>query len=339
MSGVNAAKRHRRVASQTRARRCPYAALVNAPRIALVTYAQLPDLDVDDAPLLGALTERGVHAEAAVWDDPEVDWSSFDLVVIRSTWDYMDRLVEFLEWAERVSEVSTLANPVEVLRWNTDKLYLRDLEARGIGVVPTKYLFPDEHNEGRKIHARIPGRAEFVVKPTVSAGSKDTARFRSGDVDDRGAAMRLTRGLLSAGRAVMIQPYLTAIDEAGETALMYVGGLFSHAARKGAILTEFGAALSEPFMAEEMSAREPSPAERAVGDAVIEALRDLVPGAPSAAFPLLYARVDVVPDDEGNPLVLEVEVTEPSMFLRVGSGSVERVADSIVARALRARMG
>ena len=311
---------------------------MNAPRIALVTYAQLPDLDADDAPLLGALAERGAHAQAAVWDDPEVDWASFDLVVVRSTWDYMDRLGEFIAWAERVSEVSTLANPVEVLRWNTDKLYLRDLAARGIGVVPTKYLFPDEHNEGRKIHARIPGRAEFVVKPTVSAGSKDTARFRSGDVDDRGAAVRLTRAMLSAGRSVMIQPYLKAIDEVGETALMYVGGLYSHAARKGAILTEYGAPLDEPLMAEEMSPREPSAAERAVGDAVIAALPELVPGADPSAFPLLYARVDVLTDDEGNPLVLEIEVTEPSMFLRHGVGSVERFADTVVARALRARM-
>lgn len=116
------------VTSQTLRRRSPYAALVNAPRIALVTYAQLPDLDADDAPLLDALTETGAHAQAVVWDDGDVDWASFDLVVVRNTWDYMDRLEEFLAWAERVSQVSTLANPVEVLRWNTDKAYLRDLE-------------------------------------------------------------------------------------------------------------------------------------------------------------------------------------------------------------------
>jgi len=302
-----------------------------------VTYAPLPDLDADDAPLLDALASRGAHAEAVVWDDPQVDWSGFDLVVIRSTWDYMDRLEEFLAWAEQVSEVSTLANPVEVLRWNTDKAYLRDLEAHGIAVVPTKYLDPEVHNEGRKIHARIPGRAEFVVKPTVSAGSKDTARYRSGDVEDRGAAVRHVRRLLSEGRSVMIQPYLKAVDEVGETALMYVGGLFSHAARKGAILKDFGFALDEPLMAEEMSPREPSPAERAVGDAVIAALPHLVADA-GAAFPLLYARVDVVPDDEGRPVVLEVEVTEPSMFLRLEPGSVDRFADTVVARALRASM-
>ena len=313
-----------------------YAAVVTAPRIALVTYAELPDLDADDAPLLAALAARGVEASATVWDDPAVDWSGFDLVVLRSTWDYMDRLEEFLAWADRVAAVSTLANPVDILRWNTDKIYLRDLEQRGIAVIPTKYLDPAIHNEGRKIHARTPGRGQFVVKPTVSAGSKDTARYRSGDVDDRGEAMRHTRRLLREGRGVMIQPYLTAVDDVGETALIYVGGLFSHAARKGAILAGFGSAQDEPFMAEEMTVREPSPAERAVGDAVIAALPDLVTGADGAEFPLLYARVDLLPDDEGNPLVLEVEVTEPSLFMRLAPGSVERFADTLVGRALRA---
>lgn len=314
-----------------------YASVVSSPRIALATYDRLPDLDVDDAPLLAALQGRGVHAEAVVWSDESVDWSSFDLVVVRNTWDYMDRLAEFLAWAQRVSEATTLANPVEVLRWNTDKSYLRDLEAEGIEIVPTKFLDPAEHNEGRKIHARIPGRGQFVVKPTVSAGSKDTARYRSGDVDDRGAAMRHTRRLLSEGRHVMIQPYLASVDEVGETALIYVGGLFSHAVRKGAILNGFGDPLAEPLMAEEMSTREASPEERAVADAVIEALPRLVGECESATFPLLYVRVDLLADEDGKPVVLEVEATEPSLFFRFTPGTVERFADALVGRALAAR--
>lgn len=310
---------------------------MNVPRIALATYTLLPELDDDDAPLLDVLASRGVHAEAVVWDDPAVDWGAFDLVVIRNTWDYMDRLEEYLAWAERVSQVTTLANPLEVVRWNTDKIYLRELERHGVAVVPTKYLDPAEHNEGRKIHARTPGRGQFVVKPTVSAGSKDTARYRSGDVDDRGQAMRHTRRLLDDGRHVMIQPYLTAVDDVGETALIYVGGLFSHAVRKGAILRGFGDPLDEPFMAEEMSPREASAAERAVADAVIEALPELVGGCERAEFPLLYVRVDLVPDADGRPLVLEVEATEPSLFFRQAPGTIERFADAIVGRALAAR--
>ena len=307
------------------------------PRIALATYSALPELDVDDAPLLTALKGRGVHAEAVVWDDPAVDWSGFDLVVIRNTWDYMDKLEDFLAWAERVSQVTTLANPFEVVRWNTDKHYLAELEEAGIATVPTKFLDPSAHNEGRKIHARIPGRGQFVVKPAVSAGSKDTARYRSGDVDDRGAAMRLTRRLLSEGRHVMIQPYLSAVDEVGETALIYVGGLFSHAVRKGAILQSFGDPLAEPLMAEEMSPREASPEERAVADAVLAALPQLVGGCDSAEFPLLYVRVDLLPGEEGTPLVLEVEATEPSLFFRFAPGTIERFADAIVGRALASR--
>src|SRR5690606_14984602 len=143
--------------------------------------------------------------------------------------------------------------------------------------------------------------------------------------------------LLSEGRSVMIQPYLNAIDEVVETSLMYVGGLFAHAARKGAILKYLCFALDEQLMAEEISPRQASTAEPAVSDAALGALPQLVADA-GAAFPLLYARVDVVPDDEGRPVVLEVEVSEPSMFLRLEPGSVDRFADTVVARALRASM-
>ena len=305
-------------------------------RIALATYAQLPALDADDAPLIEALAARGAEARAVVWDDPAAIWASYDLVVVRNTWDYVGRLDEFLAWAGRVEAVSALVNPSEVLAWNTDKTYLQDLESHGVAVVPTKFLDPAIHNEGRKIHARTPGRGEFVVKPSVSAGSMDTARYRSGDVGDRGAAMRHTRRLLTAGRGVMIQPYLGGIDEVGETALVYIEGKFSHAARKGPIL-RFDQSASEPSMAEDMSRRDPSPAERELADAVVEKLPALVPGCVDEG-PLLYTRVDLLPDEDGNPVVLEVEVTEPSLFLRLAEGAVDRFADAIVVRARAARL-
>lgn len=304
-------------------------------RIALATCSQLPELDADDAPLLDALAARGADAQAVVWDDPAAIWASYDLVVVRSTWDYVGRLDEFLAWAGRVEGVSTLANPSTVLAWNTDKTYLRDLDEQGIAVIPTKFLHPAIHNEGRKIHARTPGRGEFVVKPSVSAGSMDTARYRSGDVKDRGAAMRHTRRLLTAGRGVMIQPYFSGIDEAGETGLVYLAGEYSHAARKGAIL-QLGEGPAEASMAEELSPREPSPAARELADAVVATLPSLVPGYDTDE-PLLYTRVDLLPDEDGNPVVLEVEVTEPSLFLRLADGAVDRFADAIVARARAAR--
>lgn len=304
-------------------------------RIALATYSQLPGLDADDAPLLGALEARGADARAVVWDDPAEIWASYDLVVVRSTWDYVGRLDEFLAWARRVEAVSSLANPSTVLAWNTDKTYLQDLEAQGIAVVPTKFLDPAVHNEGRKIHARTPGRGEFVVKPSVSAGTMDTARYWSGDVKDRGAAMRHTRRLLTAGRGVMIQPYFSGIDEVGETALVYIGGTYSHAARKGALL-QLGADPAGPSMTEDMSPREPSRAERELADAVVAVVPSLVPGY-DAAEPLLYTRVDLLPDEDGHPVVLEVEVTEPSLFLRLGAGAVDRFADAVLARARAAR--
>lgn len=309
---------------------------MTAPRIALATCAALPQLDPDDAPLLAALAARGVDARATVWDDPAVDWAGFDLVVVRSTWDYTERLPEFLSWAERVSQLTTLVNPVEVLRWNTDKRYLADLAAAGLPVVPSTFLDPQMHNEGRKIHARMPGRGQFVVKPAVSAGSKDTARYRSGDVDDRFNAVAHIRRILDTGRAAMIQPYLEAVDEVGETALVYVSGLFSHAVRKDAILTRFGDPFAETFMDEKMSPRDASHAEREVGDAVVAAIPKIL-GREDGGIPLLYVRIDLIPGEDGTPLVLEVEATEPSLFFRVASGTVERFADAVLGRAMASR--
>jgi hypothetical protein len=297
------------------------------PRIALATCSTFPDLDADDAPVLTALADRGIEAVPAVWDDAAVDWAGFDLVVVRDTWDYSPRREEFLAWA---ASVPAIANPVEVLTWNTDKTYLRDLEAAGLPTVPTIWLDPARNLTSRAVHTRFPAIGDFVVKPTVSAGAKDTGRYNSNEADERGQAIVHARDLLRAGRHVMVQPYLSRVDVAGETALVYIDGEFSHAVRKGPLLEGPYRGVEGLFKQEQMEARDASAEERAIGDRVVAALPEVAPGA--AGAPLLYTRVDLLPGPDGSPVLLELELTEPSLFLSLADGALDRFADAIARR-------
>ena len=280
-------------------------------RVAIATTAELPDLDDDGPALLAALAALGVDAEPAVWDDPDIDWGAFDLVVIRSTWDYVDRYDQFLAWLESVAAVTRLANPLGIVRWNTDKRYLAELTAAGLPVVPTTWAEPGQSYE------LPPG--EIVVKPAVSVGSRDTSRYLPEQAAD---AREHVDRLLAEGRTVMLQPYVSSVDARGETALLYLGGEYSPAIRKGPLLTVGAAPVEGLFAQEDIQAREATPIEREVGDRALAA----VPGGPGG---LLYARVDLVEDDAGDPIVLEVELTEPSLFLDFCPGSAKRLAAAI----------
>jgi glutathione synthase/RimK-type ligase-like ATP-grasp enzyme len=301
-------------------------------RLAFATCADLPDLDPDDRLLRDALVARGIAVDVAVWDDPTVVWASYQHVVIRSTWDYTERQTQFVDWTRRVEQTSELLNPAEVIAWNTDKTYLRDLEERGLPIVPTIWLDPDRNMSSRAINSRLPAFGEFVIKPTISAGSRDTGRYDASATQQRMLAITHAKNLMAVGRKVMLERYLRAVDTAGETGLVYLDGAFSHAVRKSALLRgpfregELDGAL---YRGEVIAPREPSPAERELGDRVLAALGEIFGGLER---PLLYARVDVIPDDDGSPVILEVEVTEPSLFLGHAAGSVDRAADAVAAR-------
>lgn len=306
-------------------------------RIALATCSALHGLDPDDAALVAALAERGAHAEAAVWDDAEVVWDAYDLVVVRSTWDYAQRQPAFLEWARRVDAVTRLANPLPVLRWNTDKHYLRELESVGIPIVPTMWLEPARRFSSRALHTRFPAQGEFVIKPAVSAGSIDTGRYTAMDAQSRGLAIQHARRLLAADRTVMVQRYLTSVDTVGERAHIFLDGQYSHSVLKGAMLDGPDVGVDGVYREEHMSPLEASERE-------IEFSRDVVRGARRAFTrtadgvdlapdPLLYARVDVVTDDAGVPVLMELELVEPSLFTTLAEGALARFADAIVERA------
>jgi glutathione synthase/RimK-type ligase-like ATP-grasp enzyme len=283
-------------------------------RIALATCAEIPDLDEDGPALVEALSRRGVNAVPAVWDLVGVDWSVFDLVVVRSTWDYAERRDLFLDWAASLPRV---LNPLAVLRWNTDKHYLHDLARAGVETVPTRLVEPTE--------TFSPPDGRFVVKPAISAGGRSSGSYERQDAADAGAHVR---ALQAEGRTVMIQPYLDAVDTHGETEIIYLGGRYSHAIRKGPLLPIGTRPTRQLYLEETIEAREPTADEREAAERAIAAV-------PFERSELLYGRVDLVPGDGRTPLVLEVELTEPSLYLGFAHGAPERLADAIMAELSR----
>jgi len=291
-------------------------------RVALVTAAAARNFDEDLVPLDVALRETGVDASIVDWDDASIDWSLFDLTVLRSTWDYSTRLAEFLAWIDRIAPATTLLNPQDVVRWNTDKHYLAQLANAGVPTVPSTFVEPGDDVRSSLDAFLARSGDEFVVKPSVGAGSRDAQRYASSESD---AALAHAKRLLDADRSVLLQPYLGRVDAYGETALMFFEGRFSHAIRKGPLLRRGEGPTRALFAAEHITTREASADEIAVAEQTLAAI--------PFAKPLLYARVDLIHDDAGAPCVLELELAEPSLFFAQAPGSAERFAQAIVARA------
>ena len=283
-------------------------------RLLLATCSAFADGDADDRLLLEPQTASNVAASFAVWDDADVDWSAGP-VVLRSTWDYPMRREAFLRWARSVPQ---LHNPLELVEWNSDKVYLAELDRAGVPVTPTTVTRPGED-------VVLPDDREFVVKPSVGAGSRGVGRFRPSAA---AAAQEHSRVLQDAGRTVLVQPYLADIDRHGETALMYLGGRFSHAIRKGAMLPDDTTHdLSDPdavFVGETIEARTPSAAEIAVSDQAVSYVCERFGVVP------LYARVDLLPGP-GGPVVIELELIEPSLFLGYADGAADQFAACLAA--------
>lgn len=290
-----------------------------ALNIALVTARPARGLDEDEPPLLLALQAAGCDVQIAEWDDAQVEWAQFDIALLRSAWDYAERVSEFLSWVDRASKLTQLLNPPAVVRWNTDKHYLAALARAGIATVPSTFVEPGQDPLGaiRKF-LELHAHAELVVKPAIGAGSRDTQRHRRTESDP---AVAHTRRLLDAHRSVLLQPYLQRVDHDGETALMFFEGRFSHAIRKGPLLPAGGAATTGLFAAEAITPRTPGADELELAQKVVAAVPFDTP---------LYARVDLIRDDHGAPCLLELELTEPSLFFPHAAGSAEKFSAAVL---------
>ena len=282
-------------------------------RVFLVTYDALPGLSDDDRPLLGELWSLGIKAEAAVWDDPKIDWNAADAVVIRSTWDYFLKPAAFEAWVERLSAAGApLWNPPAVVRANADKRYLKDLEARGVTVVPTEWV---ERGAAADLDALLASRGwtQAVVKPTVSGNAFRTSRVARGEA---GGQTALDEVLAHSG--AMVQPYLAEIAAEGEWSFIFLGGEFSHAVLKSPKAGDFR--VQEAYGGR--TARVDPPAEL---------LAQARAAAAASPGPWLYARVDGVRRG-GGLAVVEVELIEPALYLAHAPGSAARLAAAVMAR-------
>ncbi len=273
------------------------------PPIAFVTCVNLPEPDPDEDLLLTACREAGIEAELAGWDDPDVDWARFGCAVLRSTWNYYESPHRFRDWLRRSSGLTRLYNGTGLIEWNLDKRYLGELAKRGAQVVPTRY--PERASDLKQVILGS-GWERFVIKPTVSAASFKTRSFLRTEMDAAEAF-----GEEFGDRSMMVQPYMRSIENGGEVDLVFIEGQLTHGVVKHPRFHDGEESVSEAI--------EPSPEQAQIANAVIAQVDQ----------PWLYARVDLMMDEQGRWLLSELELIEPSLFLLQHPPALSRFVDAL----------
>ena len=283
-------------------------------RISFVTYAAHADLTPDDRLAVAVLEQLGATVSASIWTDPTIDWSGFDAIVLRSTWDYYERAAEFREWIDALDALKApLWNPPPVLRWSMNKTYLKDLEKAGVSVVPTVWLSKGDTPYLRGILVERDW-AEAIVKPVISANAARTWRVSMANAAQFDAQLMDS---LKIGD-MMVQPFIAEIQTRGEWSMMFIDGEFSHAVRKTPSAGDFRV---QATYGGTSIADQPS-------DRVLAAARRALDVAPS---PWMYARVDGVETASGFVL-LELEMLEPSFYFAYAATGATRFAGAILDR-------
>lgn len=285
-------------------------------RIALATCAHLPEPDHDEAPTLAALRAAGHEAAPLPWDDPAADPAAFDVVVLRATWNYPQHVEAFCAWLDRTAQVTTLLNPADVVRWNLHKRYLLELAAAGVPIVPTRFVDRGATTDLAALLAET-GWTEFVVKPAISAGSWLTRAFTADQVAEAQAFL----DQLTAERDAMVQRFMGRVRTDPERAIVWIDGAVSHVLHKALRLADDDEAVTGGLVADAD--------ERAIAEQVMEAL------PAGVAERLLYARVDVMPDDDGRLVLSELEVCEPSLFFPKAPQALARFVAGVERLGLR----
>ena len=283
------------------------------PSVAFVTYREQVDVAPDDRLVAETLRRRGVEVKAVIWDDPKADWSRYDVIVIRSCWDYFHDPERFRSWIEQLeTSGAQVFNPLPIVRWNHDKVYLRDLEERGIEIAPTYWC---SRENPPQIHDVLVANNwnKAVVKPTISGTSMLTWMVNRADCDSYNALL----AELLLERDMMIQEYMPEIEE-GEWSLIFFDGQFSHAAVKRAkagdfrVQDEHGGTWSQ----------------EAASASLISQGRKILECVPET---LLYARVDGILR-QGRFLLMELELIEPMLYIGDNQSAADAFAERIIAR-------
>jgi glutathione synthase/RimK-type ligase-like ATP-grasp enzyme len=240
-------------------------------------------------------------------------------VILRSTWDYVDRFDEFVVWLDRVESQTRVVNGRNAIGWNIDKHYLAELAAVDVPVVPTLFVEVGDTADGLDAE-----RSVWVVKPAIGAGSSGAKRCTRVEVDAHIVVLH------ALGRAAMVQPYLDMIDAESETSLVFIndgsGLRYDHAFSKAAILQEVGVAAGVEREGD-LAVKEEIGPRNATGEQIGLAEQVLASAPVQAVGPLAYARVDVVPTPTGSVL-MELELIEPSLYFNSSDGSAARAASA-----------
>jgi glutathione synthase/RimK-type ligase-like ATP-grasp enzyme len=286
-------------------------------RIAIATCESPPVPDADAELLLPELRDRGAEPELVAWSDPQADWAAYDLVWVSSTWDYHERLEQFRAWLRAVGSVTRMENPRELIDWNLDKGYLRELAEAGVPTVPTIWTMPRADDLAAEVAAQ--GWSELVVKPTVDLGAFNLVRAKPEE-----AAAAVER----IDAPAMVQPFLPSLAEEGELSLVYVRGELSHVVRKTPAAGDFRV---QSQYGGTYTPAELVPGAEEIGRTTFDALSA---HAAAGDRPPLYARVDLVRDEDGGLCLIELELIEPALFLaEAGEAAVTRFAAEILAAA------
>jgi glutathione synthase/RimK-type ligase-like ATP-grasp enzyme len=270
-------------------------------KIALASCLELPGWERDDHPFHDALTSQGVTYTIHPWEDSSVKWEDYDACLIRTTWNYQVNLEKFLAWAEEVSQKTKLLNPYPVIHWNSHKSYLKDLEAKGAPVLPTKWLSQGGKYDVKDLLADWDVERAFL-KPAVGATARETLRFHVHDEAGLGQAQAHIERLVP-DEDLLLQPYYKSVETFGELSLLFFGGELSHSVRKIPIPGDYRVqddhgAKDEPYA--------PEPEFVELGREILSRM-DVEP---------LYARIDFLTADDGSRRVNELELIEPSLFFR-----------------------
>ena len=270
-------------------------------KFAIATCFNIPEPDVDEDLTLSAFERRGHEVHLAAWEDQSIDWSDFDAVIIRSTWNYPLQVDAFAEWVQNVNDQTTLLNPAKIILANLNKRYLVDLASCGIPVIPTDWLYPKNANSLQELLRR-----KSVIKPAIGAGSLDARVFEPNQIDDAIAWL----GRQAAHREFMVQPYLNSVNTVGEQSIVVIGSEPSHRIVKHPRFAGQEERVEGPFEVGEFDSLIRN---------VIEPIKREI----------LYARVDLMMDEEGTWRLSELEVIEPSLFFTQNPQALDMLVDRV----------
>ncbi|MEO9483104.1 MAG: hypothetical protein ABJG47_06645 [Ekhidna sp.] len=265
----------------------------------------------EDGLVMDELEKLGLKTKKVAWSDASFDWSQTRIALFRTTWDYAEKFMEFSEWLMDVSMRTKLVNDYETIIWNLDKHYLEDLQREGVNIVETHFIEPGDQRSLQEIHNEL-GWEHTVLKPAISAAAKDTYKLNP----DEWAKVEQRYAAIVSDESMLIQPFQDDVVKRGEISLMLIGGVYTHAVLKVAKPGDFR--VQDDFGG---TVQNYTPTQEEI-DLAIAAVN-------ACEIQPLYARVDLVNDNNGNPAVSELELVEPEMWFRNNENSAHMLAQEI----------